>query len=160
MLRRRNLVFGAIGMVVAGFLVMQIIPIGRIYPAAERKPDPPVAVTIEWKSPETEHMVRAACYDCHSNETAYPWYANIAPVSWLVSRDINNGRAAMNFSEDAPTEYNISDLEWHLLNNMPPKIYVVMHPEAVLTEDQKALLLAGFKETLVEASDHGMDMSG
>jgi hypothetical protein len=119
-----------------------------------------VLTTIAWDSPETEHLARLACYACHSNETEYPWYAQIAPVSWLVTRDVNKGRRGMNFSEDAETEYSLVDLESHLYSDMPPRIYLLLHPEARLNEEQKALLLKGFQATLTEASHEGMNMSG
>jgi hypothetical protein len=160
MSRRRKIVLGMGVLLIVGFLILQIIPIGSLRPALARVENPAVSVRIDWDSAETEQLTRAACFDCHSNETTYPWYAHIAPVSWLVSWDVNRGRQAMNFSVDAPTDYDLADLEWHVTHDMPPSIYVIMHPEANLTEDQKALLLAGFAASLTEASDEGMDMGG
>ncbi len=158
MSRNRKIIVGIFGILLAGFLIIQVIPIGRIRAVFQRDANPPVVTTVEWDSPETLRLARMACFDCHSNETVYPWYSLIAPVSWLVTRDINQGRAAMNFSEDAPTEYNLEDLEYHLYNNMPPRLYIIMHPETDLTDEQKALLMTGFQATFTQASHEGMDM--
>lgn len=158
MSRNRKIVVAIVGIVVAGFLLLQIFPIGRIRPVFAREPNPPITASIEWNSQETERMSRTACFDCHSNETVYPWYSHIAPISWLVTRDVNRGRDAMNFSEDAPTEYNLEDLDWHLFNDMPPRLYLILHPEADLTDEQTAILLSGFQATFTEASHEGMDM--
>jgi hypothetical protein len=158
--RRRKILVGGFVLLIGGFLLMQVLPVG-IFQSLRAPGNPPTTATINWDSPETESLTRTACYDCHSNETIYPWYSQIAPVSWLVRRDINLGRIAMNFSEDEPTEYNLEDLEYHLFHDMPPGIYIVMHPEANLTQAQREQLLAGFKATFTQAQDHsnmeGMD---
>lgn len=158
MSRARKIIIGFLVLVVAGFLVLQIIPVGQIRPVLARDANPPVEVQITWDSVEAEGLLRRACYDCHSNETAYPWYAHIAPVSWLVTRDVNKGREAMNFSEDGTNAYDLGDLEWHLYNDMPPRQYTLIHPDAKLTEEQKALVLAAFKTAFPDASHEGMDM--
>ena len=142
------------------FLILQVIPVGSLRAVLKRNPNPPISATIEWNSPSTNNLARKACFDCHSNETVYPWYAQVAPVSWLVTRDVNRGRAAMNFSEDAPTEYNLKDLEWHLSNDMPPNIYLIMHMSAKLTDEEITALLEGFQATFTKASNEGMDMNG
>lgn len=158
MSRKQKIAFGIVGMLIAGFLLLQIIPVGDFREVLERKPNPPVHTTINWTSEDVKRIVQISCYDCHSNETVYPWYSHVAPFSWLVTRDVNKGREAMNFSEDAPTDYNLTDMEWHLFNDMPPGIYALMHPQANLTDEQKDLLLAEFKATFTEASHEGMDM--
>ncbi len=160
MTRRRKIVISIVSILVIGFLLLQVIPVGRFRSVLQRNPNPSITATIEWNSAEAQNLVRKACYDCHSNETIYPWYSQVAPVSWLVTRDVNQGRAAMNFSEDAATEYDIKDLEWHLYNDMPPWFYLIMHSEAKLTDEERDIVLAGFKATFTEASNEGMDMSG
>lgn len=75
-----------------GFVAVQFLPImPHTNPLTVREPN--------WDSPQTRELVVRACYDCHSNETKWPWYSNIAPVSWLVVRHVQEGRAALNFSE-------------------------------------------------------------
>lgn len=160
MSRKRKIAATLVGIGVFDFLILQVIPVGSFRDVLRRKANPSVIATIEWNSPDTQNLVKRACFDCHSNETIYPWYAQVAPVSWLVTRDVNKGRAAMNFSEDAATEYNLDDLEWHLSNDMPPNIYLIMHPEVYLTDEQKILLLSGFQKTFTTASQESMDMDG
>jgi hypothetical protein len=158
--RRRKIVIYTASIFVIGFLLLQVFPVGIIRSSFERKPNPEITATVEWNSVEVQNLAKRACYDCHSNETIYPWYAQVAPMSWLVNRDINQGRASMNFSQDAETEYDISDLEWHLYNDMPPDIYLIMHPDAKLTDEERDMLMEGFKATFTKASMDGMDMSG
>jgi hypothetical protein len=155
-LRRLKLIFS---IALVGFVIIQVLPFGRFVPILERKPNPPVIRTIEWDSSETHDLARMACFDCHSNETVYPWYSHIAPVSWLVTGDVNKGRKALNFSEDDPADYDLDDLKWHLYNDMPPPTYLLTHPEARLTDEQRAALMTGFEATFTEASHEGMDMS-
>ena len=65
---------------VGGFLLIQLVPFGRDHT------NPPVVQEPKWDSPATRELAKRACFDCHSNETVWPWYSNIAPVSWLVAR--------------------------------------------------------------------------
>jgi hypothetical protein len=92
-------------------------------------------------------LLHAACYDCHSYETKWPWYSRIAPVSWLVVGDVKDGRDRMNFS-DWPRELperaakrlgRISEEVGY--KDMPPSKYTLMHPEARLTADQRQQLI-------------------
>jgi Haem-binding domain len=64
-----------------------------------------VSAEPAWDSPKTRALAVTACFDCHSNETAWPWYTNVAPMSWLTQRDVDEGRDALNFSEwDRPQD--------------------------------------------------------
>ena len=86
--------------------------------------------------------LRAACYDCHSHETLWPFYSRIAPVSWLIASDVNEGRAHVNFS-DWPTEPDRAAKKLDRINEvldyreMPPKKYTFIHAQARLTEAQR-----------------------
>ncbi len=83
LLRRTGL---ALALLVAG---IQLWPVGRTNPA----------VTADLRAaPEVQRILRKSCYDCHSNETRWPWYAYVAPVSWLVVHDVKEGRDELNFS--------------------------------------------------------------
>ena len=85
-------------------------------------------------------ILKSTCYDCHSNETIYPWYSNIAPVKWLVYSDINNAREELNFSEwNSLTKMDkaeiLDDISTEVLEEeMPLKIYPLMHAEAKLSK--------------------------
>ena len=65
------------------------------------KTNPPVVSEPKWDSPQTRTLAKRACFDCHSNETVWPWYSNVPPISWLVVSDTVRGRASLNFSNGA-----------------------------------------------------------
>ena len=81
MSRRRKIILGIVAILVIGFVVLQLIPPESVFPDYKYTGNPPVDPQFKWDSPQTEQLARAACYDCHSNETHYPWYSHIAPVS-------------------------------------------------------------------------------
>ena len=72
------------GVVVFGLI--QLVPYGRDHA------NPPVTREVKWDSPRTRALAAGACFDCHSNLTTWPWYSNVAPVSWLVYADVVGGR--------------------------------------------------------------------
>ena len=81
------------GILVAGFLLLQLIPYGHAHN------NPVVVKEPAWDSPTTRTLAQRACFDCHSNETVWPWYTNIAPVSWMTQHDVEDGRRKLNFSD-------------------------------------------------------------
>ena len=91
-----------------------------------------------------ESMLRTTCYDCHSNETIYPWYAYVAPVSFLVSKDTKEGRRELNFSEweklDVLEKAEMLEeiAEEVEEGEMPMKIYPITHPNARLSDENRA----------------------
>ena len=143
----RKTVLIVVGVLVVLFVVFQIIPWGNLVPAFART-NPPVERQIQWDSPQTEQLMRTACYDCHSNETTWPWYAQIAPISWLVAHDVNEGRRRFNLSAD-PHRAGIrrDDPNKFERGSMPPRIYTILHPDAILSDQQKADLIAGLRAT-------------
>lgn len=118
-------------------VAIQLVPVDR--------KNPPVASEIQ--APDDVHAILTrACYDCHSNSTKWPWYSYVAPVSWLVAKDVRNGRKAMNFSDwgsytPHKQESKIQEI-WEQVSDdkMPLKIYRPMHPEAKLTDADRAAL--------------------
>ena len=91
-------------------------------------------------------ILKSTCYDCHSNETYYPWYANIAPIKWLVYDDVVSAREELNFSEwNGLTKMDMAekldDISTEVLEEeMPLKIYPLMHPKAKLSKaDREAI---------------------
>ena len=144
--RVRIIVLSIIGIGIAGFVILQLIPASSISAKFTTPGNPPVTYTIPWDSPQTEKLARSACFDCHSNETRYPWYSNIAPVSWLVNHDINEGRRKMNFSTN--THLFSDDMEKQIESGeMPKSVYLPLHPEANLTAEQKKQLIDGLIAT-------------
>jgi hypothetical protein len=116
------------------FVVIQAIPYGRVHE------NPPVTAEPKWGSPEVRALAVRACFDCHSNETRWPWYSFVAPVSWFVAHDVYDARDDLNFSEwDQPQE---SKKAAKLVRNraMPLEAYLWLHSEADLTNDEREAL--------------------
>ena len=151
MSRIRIIILAIVGIGILGFVVLQVIPASSINPKFAAPGNPEVTYTINWDSPQTEQLARAACFDCHSNETRYPWYSNIAPMSWLVNKDINDGRRKMNFSTGS--HLFTDEMEEEISKGrMPLPIYLPLHPEANLTAEQKQQLIDGLLATFGESN--------
>jgi hypothetical protein len=129
----------AIGVVV--FVALQLVPY-RIENSA-------VVAEPQWPNPQTRELAVRACFNCHSNQTVEPWYAKIAPVSWLLTREVNEGRDELNFSEwDSRQAREMRDaVEAIEERSMPPAKYTWfgLHREAKLTPDEQATLIAGLQ---------------
>jgi mono/diheme cytochrome c family protein len=123
-------------------LAMQLVPYGRDHT------NPPVVAEPTWDSPQTRALFVRACADCHSNQTVWPWYSNIAPVSWLVAHDVEEGRAKFNVSMWGQ-QRNEGDEAAEAVREgeMPMKIYLPTHPEARLTPAEREQLIAGLTAT-------------
>ena len=138
---KRILLILVAGLAVA-FVAIQLVPYGR--PTA----NPPVRREPAWDSPRTRELAARACFDCHSNQGVYPWYSYVAPVSWLVARDIEAARLKMNFSEwDLPQREAMASVEQIEEGNMPLPIYLPLHPEARLSAEEKQALIRGLEAT-------------
>lgn len=129
---------------VAGLLVLiQLVPYGRNHT------NPPVVSTPMWDSPRTVELFDRACADCHSHDTVWPWYSHVAPVSWLVQHDVDEGRAKFNVSLWGVQRENEGDeaAETVETGEMPFRPYLLTHPEARLTEAEKNDLIQGLLAT-------------
>jgi hypothetical protein len=128
--------------VVVGLVAMQLVRFDHT--------NPPVTGEIETPH-DVKQVLRRACYDCHSNETVWPWYSQIAPVSWLVARDVRTGRKHLNFSEwaalapEKQAKRRAGCGKQVAKGEMPMGIYVPLHPSARLSDADKALLDAWAK---------------
>ena len=101
--------------VVIAAVLIQLIPFGRTHT------NPPVTKEPAWDSADTRALIRRACFDCHSNETVWPWYSNIAPFSWLVQRDVNGGGSHLNFTEWDRSQKHAKDVAAQVKQgDMPP----------------------------------------
>jgi hypothetical protein len=147
---RRILLWTGIGLVVV-FGLMQAVPYGRAHS------NPPVQSEPRWASRTTRALAAAACFDCHSNLTNWRWYSNIAPGSWLIQRDVSEGRSQFNFSEWAkPQDVSAGDLAEAIdSGSMPPWYYRLMHPNAGLSSSEKATLIKGLQATLAASPPKG-----
>jgi hypothetical protein len=124
-------------------LAVQLLPYGRAHT------NPPVTGEPTWDAPATRALARQACFDCHSNETEWPAYASIAPASWLVQRDVDAGRAVLNFSEwTRPQEEANEAAEEVREGEMPPAAYTLFHAHARLTPVDRDRLAQGLAKTL------------
>ncbi|MCB9134797.1 MAG: heme-binding domain-containing protein [Anaerolineales bacterium] len=121
-------------------LVIQLVPYGRDHT------NPPVTQQVQWDSSRTQELFNRACADCHSNETVWPWYSNVAPVSWLVTHDVSEGREKFNVSQQLSREADEA-AEAVQKGEMPMGIYVLMHPTAKLSESEKQELIQGLVNT-------------
>jgi hypothetical protein len=148
----RKVVLSIVGILAVLFVVLVLV--GNV---AVAHTNPPVSYQIQWDSPQTEQLARRACFDCHSNETSYPWYSYVAPMSFLVMNDVNKGREAMNFSTGLELEGG--DMADEIREGaMPPPIYLPLHPEANLTAAEREQLIAGLIATFGgEGGEQGED---
>lgn len=119
------------------FIAIQFIPVSRTNPSVQG----------DFRaSTEVVSVLRRACYDCHSNETTWPWYSNVAPLSWVIAHDVNEGRAALNFSTwnqlSADKQAEVIKESWEVVaeGKMPTWYYVALHPEARLSANDKTAL--------------------
>ncbi|HEV2169974.1 MAG TPA: heme-binding domain-containing protein [Candidatus Binatus sp.] len=98
--------------------------------------------------PNVKGALQSSCYDCHSNETRWPWYSAVAPVSWWIHYEVGEGRRRLNFSSwtdyasDPGTEDQKLDEIAHLIasDSMPPWYYRLMHPGARLTPEDRGAI--------------------
>ena len=137
MKKTRILTVGSVLILIA--LAIQVVPVTRSNPPA----------TADLTAPaEVKAILKASCYDCHSNETVWPWYSRVAPVSWLVASDTSEGRHKFNFSDwdTYPTAKKAAILAHAVREirqgDMPPWYYTIKHVEARLTPAKKAVLEA------------------
>ncbi len=134
---------------VALLIAIQFIPYGKDHT------NPKVVAEPKWDTPKTRELFMKACADCHSFETKWPAYSNVAPVSWIVYNHVVEGREHFNVStwghqkknegEDAAEEVEEGE--------MPLTSYLLVHPEAKLSENEKELLIQGLKNTFGEEEE-------
>lgn len=142
--------------VLAGFmgvlLLIQFVPYGRDHT------NPPVIAEPTWDSPQTRTLFFRACADCHSNETKWPWYSNIAPASWLITRDVTEGRTEFNVSEWGRPDNEGDDAAKTVQNGeMPLWFYLPLHPEANLSPVERQQLINGLLATFGGELESGDD---
>lgn len=141
---RKRLAFYVLGGLAVLFLVIQAVPYGRNHS------NPPVTKEPAWDSSQTRAFASDACFDCHSNQTTWPWYSNVAPMSWLVQNDVDGGRSALNFSEWGNPQEVGEIVEAVLGGEMPPWYYKWMpnHAAARLSGAEKAAFVSGLRKTI------------
>jgi len=120
------------------FVGLQFIPVNQTNPPERGQPPAPPAVLT---------VLRRACYDCHSNETVWPWYSRIAPASLLLANDVNEGRKEVNFStwenyDEQRRRRKFREIAKEVdRDSMPPVYFVLLHPEAKLSAADRELVI-------------------
>jgi cytochrome c551/c552 len=149
---KKTIGFGVLALAVV-FVLIQLVPV--------HKTNPPLVSEPTWDSPQTRALVKDACFDCHSNETTWPWYSKIAPSSWLLVHDVDEGRSTLNFSEWGQGEAEVDEIvEVIDEGEMPPWYYALMHPKAKLSDSEKQALINGLSATTGQSAGQVGDESG
>ncbi len=137
---KKIIVFILIGGLVL-FGLIQLIPVDRTNPAVTKEPN--------WSSPEARALVKDNCFQCHSNETEWPWYSYIAPASWLIKYDVAKGRSIFNYSEWDQNPGNLNEMVENIdRGRMPPLQYTIFHPTSKMNAQQKQALIDALTTTL------------
>ena len=124
-------------------VAIQFIPYGKNHS------NPAVVAEPHWNSPQTKQTFYRVCGNCHSNTTTWPWYSSVAPASWLIQSDVDEGRQHFNVSMWGQQQINRGpDASGEVSGgDMPPWYYVLGHPEAKLSESEKTAFVQGLKAT-------------
>ena len=126
-------------------ILIGILAIFQLIPSYG-KSNPPIDKTKEIKAPkEVMAIFKRSCYDCHSNETKWPWYADVAPMKWAVRRDVVEGRKALNFSiwqdySQQKKEKLKKSIYRSVILAMPLSQYLWLHPNAKLSKEDKKII--------------------
>jgi hypothetical protein len=137
-------------------VLLQLVPYGRDHTNPAKRAEP------AWDSPETRALAVRACFDCHSNETRWPWYSHVAPMSWLLQHHVDDGREHLNFQEfDRPQEDAHEAAEEVEEGEMPMWSYLLLHGDANLADAEKQALIRGLEATFGGGGhDHGAHGGG
>lgn len=133
-------------MVMCGVAIVGI----QVLPVGHSRSNPPATTEMEWNSAETRELFFRACGDCHSNETRWPWYSRVAPVSWWLAEHVHHGRGTVNVSEWSAERFGeeaSEAAETVREGTMPPSNYLWMHPEARLSGEDVGKLIEGLEAT-------------
>lgn len=125
------------GGLLALFVLIQLVPYGRSHE------NPPVTQAMTFPSSSSQAIFSDACADCHSNLTEWPWYSNIAPMSWLIQNHVEEGRSEFNVSEWNRPQPELSEIREQITSGeMPPWNYKLIHEAADLSPAQEKQLIA------------------
>src|SRR4051794_1546658 len=139
MLRRLTQRLGIFGTIFVGLLaallLLQLVPYGRSH--ANPRPSRPA----RFATAKDQQLFATACGDCHSDETRWPWYSNVAPMSWLVQHDVEDGRGEFNVSEWDRSQPDVGEVvEQVQSGGLPPWQYKLIHGDARLSKAQRTAL--------------------
>lgn len=144
------------------FIIIQFFGVDRTVPQTSPEAD---FLTIYSPPSDVENIFQSACYDCHSNETTYPWYSNIQPVGWWMQDHIDEARGDINFSvwADYPAEdvdHNLEEIAEEVEDGgMPLDSYTWAHSEARLTDQQRETLVSWVENLRASLQESTADTS-
>ncbi|MBD3790934.1 MAG: heme-binding domain-containing protein [Campylobacterales bacterium] len=138
----------AFGLIIL-LILIQFLPFGRDHT------NPVIQAEPQWDSPKTKALFDRTCADCHSHTTNWPWYSNIAPLSWIISDHVKEGREHFNVSVWGLQKHNEGEEAAEELEEgeMPVFGYTITHPEARLSDEEKKLLIQGLEATFGREKD-------
>lgn len=140
-----------------GFALFSLLAFGLLQFWPRNHTNPPIVSSPEWETAETAALAERACFDCHSHDTRWPWYTDIVPVSSLLEHDVEQGRAVYNFADWAGNCCTNEQIERMAAivgrKQMPPPYYVLLHPEARLTDEERGKLVYGLIATMEKELD-------
>ena len=148
---RRAVRWGLLGLLLL-FAGIQLVPVDRTNPPVLSRIEPPA---------EVRTILERSCYDCHSNETRWPWYSRVAPASWFMANHVRHGRGDLNFSEWPALDFELQEHAMHDIveqvgeGNMPLRSYLLLHRDAKLGPEDRETLVRWAK-----ASGGGGDEGG
>lgn len=135
------------------FVILQFFQIDKTNPVVDESKD---FLKTQNTPQAIASIIKTSCYDCHSNESNYPWYSNLQPAGWFLKNHIDEGRKELNFSTFADYELKKQDhkleecIELIEKNEMPLSSYTIIHTQAKLDETKKNQLIEYFKKTRTE----------
>jgi hypothetical protein len=147
--RRRFLARAGLGLLAVAVL-LQLVPYGRDHT------NPPVTQDAPWPAGRARELATVACYDCHSNQTRWPPQSWVAPFSWMIARDVEQGREELNFSTWDEDDGEADDAAEAVADaTMPPRRFVLAHPDAALSEAEQRQILVDALEAMDRARGGG-----
>jgi mono/diheme cytochrome c family protein len=139
-----------VGVCAVGLLLIQLIPFGHT------RTNPPAVAEPNWSSGQARTLVKEHCFQCHSNETHWTWYTNIAPGSWLIAMDVIEGRQHFNFSDWKHKPGELDEMVGAIQSGeMPPIQYWIFHPSARMNAQQKQDLIQALETSVNNEAARG-----
>ena len=141
-------------LVLAAFIVIGLAVVIQAVPYGRDHANPPVTQEPAWDSQRTRETFFRVCKNCHSNETEWPWYGSIAPLSWLVQYDVDRGRSHFNVSEWGRRKNKGDEAAEEVREGeMPPLYYLPLHPEAKLADAERREFVRGLVATFGDKNE-------
>jgi mono/diheme cytochrome c family protein len=129
--------------VLGGLIVIALL---QLYPYGRNRAVHADVAEPKWDSPRTRELAQRVCFDCHSNQTHWPWYSWVAPASWLVQRDVDKGREHLDFTQFDRRQRNAGECADQIRSGkMPPWQYKPLHPKSWLSAAEREELAAGLE---------------